>query len=291
MVSPGSTSGRSRDAVVWLIFVALALLLQGLYAYAFIIEPNWVTVTQVKIASPRLARALSGFKVVQLSDLHIEELGFREISVIEKVNRIKPDIVLITGDMVGTREGVRALWSFLSLLEPKEHTYAVFGESDGVIADLRGARQWASANVSLIDGKSLHLNLKGGADTAFWLLGSPSDEELGRVRALNAAGEPVVVVQHRTEQVKQDAVHGADLVVCGHTHGGQVRLPFVDRIFPYARRSPYLSGLFKVKDTLLYVNVGIGSEKGVRFLVPPEITVFTFVPERGSRYRVLPQDR
>jgi len=277
--------------IKWVGFLLLFIVPQLIYVYVFFIEPNWIQVKYVKIVSPRLSRALAGITVVHISDMHIESLGFREVSMIENINAIKPDLILVTGDLIGNREAVGILWNILSLLEPKTHTYAVCGESDSAIDDLRDARQWNATNTSLIDGKLIRLDIKGKGDTAFWLVGSPSEEGLSRVASIALSGEPVIVVNHRPDIVKQAAMKKVDLVVAGHTHGGQVGITLLQDLFPYAKRSPYIAGLYKVKDTLLYVNRGISSEKGLRFLCRPEITVYEFAPEGKMRYQVLSQDK
>jgi hypothetical protein len=290
MVLLKRASGSAHEVSRWIIIVLLFLLPQFVYAYVFFIEPNWVQTKYVKIASPKLARALSGITIIQISDLHIENIGFCEISLIERINALKPDIIFVTGDMLGSREGVTALWNLLSLLEPRFRTYAIFGESDGVISDLAGASQWDRGKASLLT-RAVRLNVKGKDDSAFWLVGAPSEEELTKAMSQKQEDEPVLLINHRPDVIKMAALKKVDLVFCGHTHGGQVGIPLLQQLFPYSQRSPYISGLYRVKDTLLYVNRGISSEKGIRFFCRPEITVFQFVPEGKTHYRILPQDK
>lgn len=279
-----------KEFFKWVLFTFIFTFLQFIYVYIFFIEPNWIKVYHIKIVNPRLSRALSGIKIIQISDLHIENLGYREISLIEKVNKLKPDIILITGDMVGSREGITTLWNTLGLFEPQFHTYAIFGDSDGVIADLRNIKQWDKANTYLLDGKAIRINLKEKEDTAFWLVGA-GDENLNKTICDIPKDEPVIFLSHRPDIIKEAAIAKIDLVLAGHTHGGQVGIPLLYRFFSYAKRSNYICGLYKVKDSLFYVNRGIGSEKSIRFFCRPEITVFEFISKGKMRYRILPQDR
>jgi len=279
-----------KEPAGWLIFISALTFLQALYVYAFFIEPNWIAQDRVPIVSGRLSRALSGVRIVQISDLHTNELGYREISLIEQVNRLKPDIVLVTGDMIASREGVTTLWNTLSLLEPKFHTYAVFGDREGEIMDLKDAPQWDRANTYLLTGRAIRMNVKGKPDTAFWLIGADYNS-FPRALASGSADEPKILLSHWPDNVKEAAIAGIDLVLSGHTHGGQVGLPFLHRFFPYAKHSEYLRGLYKVRNTLLYVNRGVGSEKSIRLFCRPEITVFDFRPDGDMRYTVLPQDQ
>ncbi len=289
-----SETGRAKEYIKWVVFLLFFTMPQLVYVYSFFIEPNWIQVKYVKIASPKISRALSGIRTIQISDLHVSDMGFREVSLIERINELKPDIVFITGDMVASREGVSALWNVLSLLEPKFRTYAIYGESDGAIGDMNEARQWDETRTSVLEGKSIRLNVKGKEDSAFWLAGAPSEQVLTKAaQDASSRGEPCIVLSHRPDIVKLAALRKIDLVLAGHTHGGQVGIALLQQLFPYARRSAYIAGLYKVQDTLLYVNSGIASEKGIRFLRRPEVTVFDFVAggtNGQTHFTILPQD-
>ena len=280
-----------REFLKWLIFVGVVTCLQFFYVYVFFIEPNWIKTEHVTIVNAKLSKALSGLRVIQLSDLHIESLGKREIYLIEKINKLKPDVILITGDMLGDQASINALFNTLSLLEPKFHTYAVSGESDGALSEIKDSQQWNRASASIIDGKAIHLNPGNVAGTGFWLIGAPSDQELTPLISTLSKDEPTILMSHHPDIVKQAAIKGIDLVLAGHTHGGQVGIPLLRRLFPYTQRSNYISGLYRVRNTLLYVNRGLASKKEIRFLCRPEITVFEFVATgKAKTPKVLEQD-
>lgn len=280
----------SRDNLKWAVFILVIIFLQVIYIYIFFIEPNWIRIEHVRIANDKLSRALSGIKVIQISDLEIQNLGYREVLLIEKINKLKPDLILITGDLVGTVEAIHTLWDVLKLLEPKFHTYVVLGDRDGVISDFSFAKQWDKANTYLLDGKAIRVNLKGKDNTYLWLIGK-GNKDLKEITQDISKDEPLILLNHWPDIVKQAAIEKIDLVLAGHTHGGQVGAPLLWKFFPYAKRSNYVSGLYRVRDTLLYVNRGIASEKSIRFFVSPEITVFEFVAEGKMKYRILGQDR
>ncbi|MFC1590059.1 metallophosphoesterase [Candidatus Omnitrophota bacterium] len=284
---------KHKRSISWIIFVAIMLIMQIAYIDAFFIEPNWIKVERVRIADPGLAKALSGLKVIQLSDLHIEELGFVEMSLIKIVERLKPDIIFITGDVAETRQGVQPAADVLSLLEPKFRTYMVVGEcpGDSSVAEMIRSKMWDRADVSILNDEAVRLNLKDKDDAYFWLVNPSSPKDLRKLVKDIPEGDPVIVINHFPEIVKQAAVEGLDLVLAGNTHGGQCGIPILRKIFPYSTRSAYISGLFKIKDTLLYVNRGITSQKGIRFFCRPEVTVLEFVPKGGMRRpKVLKQD-
>ncbi|MCM8796177.1 MAG: metallophosphoesterase [Candidatus Omnitrophica bacterium] len=279
-----------RENLRWTIFISVLAFFQFFYIYIFFIEPNWLKIEHVIIVNTKLSNALSGVKVIQLSDLEIQRLGYREVVLIEKINKLKPDLILITGDLVGDPDTIHILWNVLKLLEPKFHTYVVTGDADSAIFDFRYAKQWDKANTYVLDGKAIRLNLRGKDDTYFWLIGT-GNKDLRELVQNVSKDEPSILLNHWPDIVKAAATKKIDLVLAGHTHGGQVGIPLFWRFFPYAKRSAYVSGLYKVKDTLLYVNRGITAEKNIRFLCWPEITVFEFVSKGKMHYRVLPQDK
>ncbi len=274
----------------WLIFISAITFFQIFYIYIFFIEPNWIEVRQVEIVSTNLSKALSGIKVVQISDLEIIGLGYREVSLIEKINRLRPDLIFITGDLVGSREGINALWDLLSVLEPRFHTYVVLGDSDGVISNFSLVTQWDRANTYLLNDRAIRINLKAKEDSYLWIVGVQNIRLRDIIKDVPRE-EPIILLNHWPDIVKQAAIEKIDLVLAGHTHGGQVGIPLLWRFFPYAHRSNYISGLYRLRDTLLYVNRGITSEKGIRFLCRPEIAVFEFMPAGKMKYRILKQDR
>ncbi|MBI4336104.1 MAG: metallophosphoesterase [Candidatus Omnitrophica bacterium] len=262
-------------ALVLCIFIA-----QFIYAYAFFIEPSWIMIKKVRIKSPKLAMALKGLRIVQISDLHIANIGFREMSLIDKVNNLKPDILLITGDFVDTKEGINASWDTLRLFEVKHAIYAIYGDMDDLhIAELIDDPQWKKSGVTMLNDRAARLSPTNEAGRNFWVVGVHKAEDIGALIAEKSPYEPVIMMTPDPDYVDEAANLNVDLVVTGDTHGGQINPRFLRSVFPIAieNRSPYVWGLFKIRNTLLYVNRGIGtSHINVRFLCWPEITVFEF---------------
>jgi hypothetical protein len=247
---------------------------------ALVIEPNWVTVTTVRIRHPALARVLQGRRIVQVSDLHIAgELGFREKSLIERINRLHPDCVLFTGDYVESSRAAPLVARLVSRLRPGMWCYGILGNADR--AYLQGddfVLLWKRSGLSLIGGKSLKMRFGNGEDF-FWLAGVDYGGEGGISAALEGIprNEPLVVLSASPDLAPALIEQGADLVLSGDTHGGQVGLPAWGRFLESYGRSPFLRGLFPLPGGWLYVNRGIGSKPyPVRFLCPPEITLFKF---------------
>ncbi len=253
---------------------------------AFFLEPNWISVRRVRIENPALARALKGLKVAQISDLHLgRELGARERSLIRRLRRIAPDIILISGDIFEDPGALPAALSFFSALKPRLWSYGVLGNSDRshpVSAGWRDALR--RAGMSLIGGEALRMSLaEDGSE--FYLAGLDfpgygvrfPPAELDRILQQVPGDKPVIFLAYSPDAALDLAARGVDLVLSGDTHGGQVGLPGLENFFVRMGRPPYLRGLYRLGRTALYVNRGIAT-KGIpaRFLCPPEITLFDF---------------
>ena len=284
---------RTKISKLWLLFVVSMLALQAAYIDIFFIEPNWIQQERIRIINPKLSKALGGLTVIHLSDFHIETLGFVEVSLIGMVERLKPDLILITGDVAEFRQSVQPAVDILSLFEPAFRTYMVLGETQGdsAISEIADSPLWDEARVTVLQNKAVRLNIKNEDDSYFWLVNPSAPELLPALIKDVPKEEPIIVLYHFPEVIKRAAVEKADLVLAGNTHGGQCGIALLRRFFPYAARSAYIAGLFKVKEALLYVNRGISSQKGMRFFCRPELTVLEFASEgKMTKPKVLKQD-
>ncbi|HEX8948124.1 MAG TPA: metallophosphoesterase, partial [Dissulfurispiraceae bacterium] len=267
-----------------LLKAAVALASAGLLALAdmYMIEPNWIAVERVGIGDPALADVLRGIRIVQISDIHLQGgIGYRERRLAEKVNALQPDILFITGDFFGERassDDVHALTSLIGELKAGYGIYGVEGNYDrplhspAVLKELEGAGLHVLSNetrtIVLPNGKGFCL--AGLDDSKNYFLKSKLLEDL-------PSGMPSLVLAHNPDIFGEAARAKVNLVLAGHTHGGQVGLPFLIHMSSYANKSTFISGLFNAGATNMYVNRGIGTTRTpVRFFCRPEITVFEF---------------
>ena len=282
-------SNRGRKVLlVGVIIVGLATVVCWFLLFvALVLEPNWVTVDRVVIEDERLSGPLAGMTIAQISDLHLEgSLGFREKGLIRKLNRLSPDIILITGDLVEAA-APELVEQLVKKFRPRIWTYAILGNSDRIYLQREGlAERWKKSGVSLVGGKCLPM--AGDRGEIFWLAGIdfpgyevPGVEaEIDRILSEFPSGAPLVFLSYDPDLAPLLIEKGADLVLSGDTHGGLIGLPGWPAIFHrYFGRSKYIRGLYPVGGGVLYVNRGI-APKGlpVRFLCPPEITLFEFRP-------------
>ncbi|MBD8731178.1 metallophosphoesterase [Pseudomonas sp. CFBP 13710] len=272
----------SREALVkWRCGVAaLAVAVSGFGVAQATRVPE---VRQLELEIPGLAASMDGFRLVQLSDLHISVL-FPEPwveEVVKRSNALSPDLVVITGDLIdGTLQAratdVRPLAQLRArngvIAIPGNHEY-YFG-NEGWMARFREAGMHSLINQHEVVGDARgQLVIAGITDkVATQYGGSAPDLELALRGA--PAGAPIVLLNHRPAGIDEAIAAGVDLQLSGHTHGGMIR--GFDQVVARANEG-FVSGLYRRAGLQLYVSNGSGLWNGfpIRLGVPSEITEFT----------------
>lgn len=267
-----------------LIFV-LCLSLTGalLAGYAFKIEPAMLFTHYYDLNAPD-RKITQVIRVIQLSDIQVNAYytEHKLDKLVDKVNDLSPDVIVFTGDLFDNfskYKAVDAVTLALSSLNASYGKYAVWGNRDygggasRVYADIMSDSGFTllkneGATITSTNGQELFI---GGLDDA--LLGTPDiSATLGQM-----GNEPDyrIILLHEPDLADRLETDSADLLLAGHSHGGQVRLPFINSPST-ALAEKYTAGFYDLsKNMKLYVNTGIGtSHIPVRFMVPPEIAVF-----------------
>ena len=269
--------------------IALGVIGLGLssFAYGHYLESKWVEVTSLRLKLPGLAPEFGGYRLVQLSDIHLDHKGMtrsRLAEIISLANGLQPDLVAITGDFItvaydgGPRIFVEDLAPALSLLTPRDATVAVLGnhdqEQDPVT--IRRAMQMSgiidlSNSVYTLRRNEAVLHIAGVDD--LWTGQDRLDLVLERLPAEGAA----ILLAHEPDFANISAkTRRFGLQISGHSHGGQVILPFLGPpILPRHGRD-YPVGRYQVEEMILYTNRGLGTvPPRIRINCRPEITLFT----------------
>jgi len=284
---------RSKNKFIKTVFsslsigIILLLLAQAvLYIDMALIEPNWIKVERISLRIPRLAGILNGVKIVQFSDLHTNKFGFREKRLIKIINSLNPDIILFTGGFTGEdfkhiRSAINDAAKVFGALKANIGIWAVTDDTDDQLFKNRLYKsKIEDAGVRLLFNKNqrICINNKG----CFWLIGA-EDAFYGR-NGLNEAmrgvltEEPKILLTHSPNLIDSAVDAGIDLMLAGKTHGGQIGFDFLRKLVGYIASFKYIKGLYKEKDTYLYVNRGIGVKTSrYRFFCRPEVSVFNIV--------------
>ena len=260
----------------------LAATSAGGLAYTMVIEPHAVQVREVEVQPRGLPPAFDGLRIAHITDLHMGSWTTADhlAHVVKMIHDRKPDVVAITGDFVTHiySQTLNDLVRGLSDLRAESGVYAVLGNHDHWTDAVAVSAAVERAGITLLTNR--HIPIRRGGETLYI---AGVDDIWEGLHDLDAAldGIPaegcVVLLAHEPDYA--DAVNADGRVamqLSGHSHGGQVRLPFIGApVLPYLG-TKYDLGRYDLDNLMLYVNPGIGMlDLSVRFGCPPEISVFT----------------
>ena len=264
-------------------FVLLAL---GGLGYGIVVEPYLVKVENVHLKLRRLPKVFSGIRIAQLSDIHMG--GWMDLDrlkqVAEQIQAQKPDLLLLTGDFVmshdfavSSRQILTDLREVLVPLAASIPSFAVLGNHDYWASASTIREMLSSCGITVLensvstirrDGANLHIC---GVDD-IW----EGTVHMDRIVAQLTDDSAAILMAHEPDFADTSAATGKfDLQVSGHSHGGQIVLPFFGPpILPHLGWK-YPGGLYQIGEMYQYTNRGVGTVRiPVRINCPPEITVF-----------------
>lgn len=260
----------------------VAVLLAGLTGcgcviYGFI-EPFCLEVTTVRITSKKLSKASAPLRIVQLTDLHCDGLNRVQSKLAETIKPLAPDLIVFTGDAANNPTGLIAFKDCMRQVSAIAPTFGVAGNND-----FRGEDIFVETPVVKLEGKATVLDIHG---TKVWINGVPVNQPESVQPSMNAAPVDMfdIFLYHYPAAVLAPAVENIDLLCVGHTHGGQVRMPFVGALVTNSQvGKQYEYGLYHLKKGAMFVSRGVGMiALPVRFLAPPEIVLIEVVPDEPA---------
>lgn len=257
------------------------------YWYARYIEPKQIKRESHVISNDRIPKGFSGMKVVQFSDTHVgHHFDKKDLeNVVTKINDEEPDIVFFTGDLMDdplNYQHADHLISILHKIKAPLGKFAIYGNHDHggygtetydeiMVASGFTVLMNENTYIELIDKSRIYI---AGVDDL--MLGRPDFRTTMQGIPEDAYS---ILLAHEPDAAKEisEEFH-ASLQLSGHSHGGQVQLPFIGPLITPPLGTKYYEGIYQLNGLTLYVNRGLGTTRQpFRFLAPPEITVFTLV--------------
>jgi predicted MPP superfamily phosphohydrolase len=267
-----------------------ALAAGGLALYSGEGERHWLEIHHISVKIDNLAEAFRGYRIAHLADFHYGEYSEPTYMrhVVRAANALKPDLFALTGDFISAYPLVRTISvdfahhcaALLGGLEAPLKA-AVMGNHDALVGAKEVTGALTSHGVTVLDNDSMAIEKDGAR---IWLAGvadalcAQPDLEAALPKARRKATEPLILMAHEPDYADRVVGSGVDLILSGHTHGGQVRVPFLRPMNLPPLGEKYIEGLFAIGDLQLFVTRGIGTV-GVpfRFLCPPEIALITLI--------------
>jgi len=284
-----NVSRRSFLKKVFGFVVAAVAVSFGSYSYARYIEPRRIEIVHKTIKDFQIPKSFHNMKIAQFSDTHLHEhfpISYLK-KVVEIINSERPDIIVFTGDLMdepNRYDEINEIAPVLKELKAPLGKFAIFGNHDhggyGTeiyknvlhLSDFNLLQNEATRIVSH-DGSYIYIV---GIDDL--MLGRPNWE-----LALNKVEKEAytILLAHEPGSIHQTKNYSVNLQLSGHSHGGQIKLPFIGPLYTPPYTDEFYEGLYQVEDTTLYVNRGLGTTRlPFRFLSVPEITIFTLVTSR-----------
>lgn len=275
------------------LFITIILLIIVILAYGFLIEPTLITVKEQKITITNLPDNFNGFKIVHISDLHYGRV-FNEKSLkklVQSINEQEPDIVVLTGDLIDkdtkmTNSLAEKISNQLNKIDSTTGKYAISGEDDLKFDE------WT--NIITNSGftnlnNSYDTIYKNGYESIFIAGLSTNQDKLNVNEKLKAPIEylnsfekngPIykILLIHEPDTINDMSTNPFDLILAGHSHGGQIRLPLIGPIIIQEGAKKYHENHYKIENSDLYISNGLGvSDFNFRLFNTPSYNLYRLV--------------
>ncbi len=270
-------------------------------------EPSRVGVSRVTLHLHNPTSQATPVRLLHISDVHVERIGRREETLLQRIRETHPDVILVTGDYINlsyvddptsrmhARKFLEDLCDEAAGLSPPPPIYAVLGSPP---VDRNSASLFEGLPIRLLRNEIALVEAHPGCSLALIGVDCSHDvqqdaTQLEKLASETPKGVPRILMYHSPELMPLASRLGIELYLCGHTHGGQIRLPLYGALVTSSQLGKrYEMGLYCEGNTHLYVSRGVGLEglcaPRVRFLCPPEIILWQlYCPARSTAARPL----
>ena len=277
------SAGPKRLRVV---FAAITLFLAGLVFWGFLIEPGRLVVHHETIQIDNWPQPLDGLRIAVISDIHADNWFITDKklrTIVERTNQLQPDLIVILGDYMSSNGRVthrvepEVFAATLKDLHAPLGVYSVLGNHDWWYSGTKVRRALEHNGIKVLDNEAAQIDVRG---TSLWLVGLADlwtrPQRIDDTVAKVPEGQPLIALTHNPD-IFPNVPQRVQLVLAGHTHGGQVRFPLIGSVVQSSEYGDrWERGHVFENNHHLFVTSGIGTSiVPVRFGLPPEIVLLT----------------
>lgn len=275
-------------ALPWWLGIAVLAIITGVVYYSTWVEPFRLGVTQQQYVTGKWRSQAPPLRVLQIGDIHVERVTPRERHLNRLIDELKPDVIVFTGDFVNLSntndpEAEKAIREIIGQWRAPLGVYCVTGTP--LVEPLERVQQFVQGldNLKLLPNQWITIQTPGGDLNILGLVVTHDmtrDRDLLKKMMLSAPTNGMhLLLMHPPDIAPEANEAGIDLYLCGHTHGGQIRLPLIGPIFSSSHLgNQFIMGRYELGTTTLYTARGVGLEglgaPRARFLCPPEIVLW-----------------
>lgn len=264
-----------ENTILFLVIFTIITILSFFLAVWIVKANKAIRLNEITIKNRKIPKSFSGYRIVQVTDLHNDEFGENNINLINKVKEGRPDIIVITGDFIDSRftnidVSVKVARHFVKIAP----TYYIAGNHESRLAEYPPFKEELVAmGITVLDNEQIkleknneYINLSGVTDIAFNEEYQTDEDDFKALKQHLSQIEfdssaYTILLSHRPEFIDIYASTRVDLILSGHTHGGQACLPFIGGIFAPGQGffPKYDSGVFNISDeTTMIIGKGLG---------------------------------
>ena len=262
---------RKKLSTIRKVFITMLAII--LISWYFIWQNNSLQITQYNYYSALLPQTFQDFKIVHISDLHNASFGENQQNLLAAIEKLQPDIIVITGDLIDRRRyDLNTAMEFIDNAVKIAPVYFVSGNHEawsGKSEEIFSALEEAGVNIidnklQFIEKEGEKIYIAGLCDPAFYTeinADAEISEEAKEFMAQIPQDEFGILLSHRPELFEFYSLYHIPLIFSGHAHGGQIRLPFIGALFaPGQGLFPeYTAGGYELLDSVMYVSRGLGN--------------------------------
>lgn len=267
----------------WKIIFGILIFILLLFICLRFIGTKGLIIKEYKVVNKNIDTSFYGFKIVHFSDLHYGMSVDEKVlsNLVDKINKTKPDIVVFTGDLIDkkknyTESDTKLLTKYLSKIKSSYGNYYVNGDDD--------------ENINSFDSIMVNSNFKS-LNNNYEVITSEKNKKIlisgistnANIKIFNDIFKDddysyKIIMMHYTDNYDLISKYNFDLVLSGHSHNGQVRLPYIGALVKMNNSKKYYDPYYKINDTDMYISGGIGNSKvNLRLFNTPSFNLYRLV--------------